>query len=113
MNTDSFSLRHIGPRPSDVQEMLDTIGVSSISQLIDETIPTNIRLDKPLDITHGLSEQEYLEHVNDLASKNKIFKTYIGLGYHASNTPSVRSEEHTSELQSRGHLVCRLLLEKK
>lgn len=89
MNTDSFSLRHIGPRPSDVQEMLDTIGVSSISQLIDETIPTNIRLDKPLDITHGLSEQEYLEHVNDLASKNKIFKTYIGLGYHASNTPSV------------------------
>src|SRR5699024_9781266 len=89
MNTDSFSLRHIGPRPSDVQEMLDTIGVSSISQLIDETIPTNIRLDKPLDITRGLSEQEYLEHVNDLASKNKIFKTYIGLGYHASNTPSV------------------------
>src|SRR5690625_1891760 len=87
MNTDSFSLRHIGPRPSDVQEMLDTIGVSSISQLIDETIPTNIRLDKPLDITHGLSEQEYLEHVNDLATKNKIFKTYIGLGYHASITP--------------------------
>src|SRR5690625_1765974 len=89
MNTDCFSLRHIGPRPSDVQEMLDTIGVSSISQLIDETIPTNIRLDKPLDITHGLSEQEYLEHVNDLATKNKIFKTYIGLGHQASNTPSV------------------------
>src|SRR5699024_4073752 len=89
MNTDSFSLRHIGPRPSDVQEMLDTIGVSSISQLIDETIPTNIRLDKPLDITHGLSEQEYVEHINELAAKNKVFKTYIGLGYHASNTPSV------------------------
>src|SRR5690554_5460241 len=89
MNTDSFTLRHIGPRPSDVQEMLDTVGVSTISQLIDETIPTNIRLDKQLDIANGLSEQEYLEHVNDLASKNKVFKTYIGLGYHASNTPSV------------------------
>lgn len=89
MNTDSFTLRHIGPRPSDVQEMLDTVGVSTISQLIDETIPSNIRLDKQLDIANGLSEQEYLEHVNDLAAKNKVFKTYIGLGYHASNTPSV------------------------
>lgn len=89
MNTDSFTLRHIGPRPSDVQKMLETVGVSSISQLIEETIPSDILLDHPLDLAMGLSEQEYLEHVNDLASKNKIFKTYIGLGYHASNTPSV------------------------
>lgn len=89
MNTDSFTLRHIGPRPSDEQNMLDIVGVSSISQLIEETIPSDILLDQPLDLAKGLSEQEYLEHVNDLASKNKIFKTYIGLGYHASNTPSV------------------------
>lgn len=89
MNTDSFTLRHIGPRPSDEKEMLETIGVTSISQLINETIPTDIRLKQPLDLAEGLSEQEYLEHVNDLAAKNKVFKTYIGLGYHASNTPSV------------------------
>lgn len=89
MNTESFTLRHIGPRPNDEKQMLETVGVTSISQLIDETIPSDIRLKQPLDLAEGLSEQEYLEHVNELASKNKVFKSYIGLGYHASNTPSV------------------------
>lgn len=89
MNTDSFTLRHIGPRPSDEKEMLETVGVATISKLIDQTIPLDIRLKKSLDLAEGLSEQEYLEHINELAAKNKVFKTYIGLGYHASNTPSV------------------------
>ena len=89
MNTDSFYLRHIGPRPSDEKQMLEMVNASSIDELINQTIPESIRLKEPLDLPDGISEQEYLEHINELASKNKIFKSYIGLGYHASNTPSV------------------------
>ena len=89
MNTDAFALRHIGPRKSDHDAMLKTIGVESIDQLINETIPDNIRLDRELDLEPAMSEQEYLEHIHELASKNKVFKSYIGLGYHPSNLPAV------------------------
>ncbi len=89
MNTDSFALRHIGPRESDLPEMLSTIGVSSLDQLIYETVPDDILLKKALDLDTAMSEQEYLEHITELSAKNKIFKTYIGLGYNQSNTPPV------------------------
>ncbi|GAB5401290.1 MAG: aminomethyl-transferring glycine dehydrogenase [Aureisphaera sp.] len=89
MNTSSFALRHIGPRPSDLPQMLKTIGVESMEQLIHETIPNDIRLEKDLQLDPAFSEQEYLEHINELASKNKVFKSYIGLGYHAANIPAV------------------------
>ena len=89
MNTDVFALRHIGPRESDHTEMLKTVGVESIDQLIYETIPDNIRLKKELNLASAMSEQEYLEHIHGLASKNKVFKSYIGLGYHPSNLPAV------------------------
>ena len=89
MNTDSFALRHIGPRESDLPEMLKTIGVSSIDQLIYETVPDDILLKKALDLDTAMSEQEYLEHITELSTKNKLFKTYIGLGYHQSITPPV------------------------
>ncbi|MCK0177733.1 aminomethyl-transferring glycine dehydrogenase [Flavobacteriaceae bacterium S0862] len=89
MNTDSFALRHIGPRSSDHEDMLKTIGASSIEQLITETIPDNIRLQQPLNLDAAMSEQEYLQHIHDMASKNKVFKSYIGLGYHPSNLPAV------------------------
>jgi glycine dehydrogenase len=89
MNTDTFALRHIGPRKSDHLAMLKTIGVDSIDRLIDETIPDNIRLNESLPLDAALSEQEYLEHSIELASKNKVFKSYIGLGYHPSNIPAV------------------------
>ena len=89
MNTDSFALRHIGPRENDVPEMLQTIGVNSMEELIYQTVPDDILLKKPLDLDTAMTEQEYLEHMTDLASKNKIFKTYIGLGYHQSITPPV------------------------
>lgn len=69
--------------------MLEKIGVSSIDQLINETIPKNIRLDKLLDLDAALSEHEYLKHIQQLSEKNKVFKTYIGLGYHESITPPV------------------------
>ncbi len=89
MNTDSFALRHIGPRSSDHEAMLKTVGASSIDQLITETLPDNIRLQNPLNLDAAMSEQEYLQHIHDMASKNKVNKSYIGLGYHPSNLPAV------------------------
>jgi glycine dehydrogenase len=89
MNTDSFALRHIGPRNSDLSEMLSHIGADSMEQLIFETIPSDIRLKKGLQLDPALSENEYLEHINLLASKNKVYKSYIGLGYNQSITPPV------------------------
>ena len=89
MNTNSFLLRHIGPRAGDVNNMLSTIGVSSVDELIDQTIPASIRLEEDLDIADGLSEQEFLVHIKELAQKNKQYKTYIGLGYHNTALPSV------------------------
>ena len=89
MNTNSFLLRHIGPREEDVNSMLSTIGVDSVDELIDQTIPAAIRLEEDLDLADGLSEQEFLGHIKELAQKNKQYKTYIGLGYHNAVLPSV------------------------
>ncbi len=89
MNTDSFALRHIGPRKEDLQKMLKTVGSESMEQLIFETIPNDIRLDKDLTLEPAMSEQEYLEHIAELSTKNQVFKTYIGLGYHQAITPPV------------------------
>ncbi len=60
--------------------MLQTIGVDTMEQLIYETIPSDIRLDKDIQLDNAMSEQEYLEHINELALHNKVFKSYIGLG---------------------------------
>jgi glycine dehydrogenase len=89
MVTDLFASRHIGIRKDDLSKMLKTIGVESIDQLIDETIPSEIKLKKPLDLSKEMSEHEFLSHVNSLSRKNKVFKTYIGLGYNECITPSV------------------------
>ena len=69
--------------------MLQTIGVETVEQLINETIPDDIKLKQSLDLPSGISEHEFLNHLQELAQKNKIFKTYIGLGYHETLTPSV------------------------
>jgi glycine dehydrogenase len=89
MVTDLFASRHIGIRKDDLPKMLQTIGVESIDQLIDETIPGEIKLKKPLDLSKEMSEHEFLSHINALSEKNKVFKTYIGLGYNECITPSV------------------------
>lgn len=89
MRTDSFVLRHVGPRGSEVAEMLQKIGVSSIEELIYQTIPDDILLDKPLNLPAALDESEFVTHIKGLAAKNKQFSTYIGLGYHAAITPPV------------------------
>lgn len=89
MNTNTFALRHIGPREADQKQMLKTIGVDSLDQLIYETIPDDIRLQKELDLNEAMSEQEYLDHLNEVSNKNKVYKTYIGLGYHPTILPAV------------------------
>ena len=85
----SFSKRHIGPSESEKSEMLKSIGASSIASLIEKTIPTNIRLDSELDIADAMSEAEYLQHITELGNKNKVLKSFIGLGYYETIVPSV------------------------
>ena len=89
MDTTSFALRHIGPNLDDQKAMLNTIGVTSIEQLVSETIPAGIRLNKDLDLDAPLSEHDYLNHIYKLSQLNKVYKSYIGLGYHPSNLPAV------------------------
>ncbi|MCF6351325.1 MAG: aminomethyl-transferring glycine dehydrogenase [Flavobacteriaceae bacterium] len=89
MQTDSFLVRHLGPRENDVKQMLKTIGVTSLEQLIDETIPTDIRLKNDLDLPKAMSEIEFAMHIKELAKKNKVYKSFIGLGYNAAILPAV------------------------
>lgn len=89
MKTDLFALRHIGTGESDLNHMLTTIGAESMEQLIYETIPDDILLKSPLNLEAPLSEFEYLSHITELGNKNKVFKSYIGLGYHPTVVPAV------------------------
>lgn len=89
MRTDAFALRHLGPRENDLQHMFKTIGVENLEQLIYETIPDNILLKNPLNLDNPMTEYEYLSHIQELGKKNKVFKTYIGLGYHPTIVPAV------------------------
>ncbi|MFK8037447.1 MAG: aminomethyl-transferring glycine dehydrogenase [Crocinitomicaceae bacterium] len=85
----NFSNRHIGLNNSEENQMISAIGVKSVKELVDKTIPTNIRLKNDLQLNSAMSEYEYLAHASDLADKNQIFKTYIGKGYYNTITPSV------------------------
>ena len=89
MNPDNFSQRHIGPNADQLKEMLDVVGVDSVDELIDQTVPNTIRLQTTLDLDQPLSEQEFLDHIYALGAKNKVFKSYIGMGYNPSNLPAV------------------------
>ncbi|NQT76134.1 MAG: aminomethyl-transferring glycine dehydrogenase [Bacteroidetes bacterium] len=89
MLTNNFILRHNGPRPYEVPQMLEIIGVDSFDQLIDETVPSSIRMKKDLDLPEGMNELEYLTHLKEIGSRNKLFRTYIGMGYYNTITPGV------------------------
>ena len=79
MNTESFLIRHIGPRDEDIKKMLKTIKAKSLDQLIDETLPNDIKLKKPIELDNPLSESEYLMHLKKISGLNKVYKSYIGL----------------------------------
>ncbi len=85
----SFSSRHIGPDTADRDAMLAAIGVPSLDALIDQTIPPGIRTRTPLDLPEGDSESAYLRRLRDIATTNRLARSYIGLGYHDTVTPSV------------------------
>jgi len=89
MKTDAFALRHIGISEKDLAHMYKTIGIDSLDQLINETIPSDIRLKNELHLDAPLTEYEYLNHIQELGNKNKIFKSYIGLGYRPAVVPAV------------------------
>ncbi|MBO74691.1 MAG: glycine dehydrogenase (aminomethyl-transferring) [Flavobacteriales bacterium] len=89
MHSAKFTSRHIGPRAEDQQTMLRTIGSASIEDLIAKTVPAKIRQRERMKLTSALSESQYLEHIDGIASKNVVFKNYIGMGYYPTEVPSV------------------------
>jgi glycine dehydrogenase len=82
MTSDNFVNRHIGPRDHEVPQMLKTIGVKSIDQLISKTIPASIMITKPLSLPEPMSEFEYLTHLRNAGRRNKLFRSFIGQGYY-------------------------------
>jgi glycine dehydrogenase len=84
-----FQSRHIGPDQAEAAQMLKVIGASSLEALMDEAIPARIRLQKPLHLPDGQSEQEFLRELRGIAARNQLFRSYIGLGYYGCFTPSV------------------------
>lgn len=85
----SFTHRHIGPNAAETKEMLNTIGADSLDELINETVPTSIRMKEPISLPEGMSEFEFLQMMKEIAAKNKVFRSYIGMGYYNTITPSV------------------------
>lgn len=84
-----FTRRHIGPNASQTQEMLATVGAGSLDELMQQVVPNAIRLNKPMETGAGMSESAYLKMLSETASKNKVFKTYIGQGYYGTLVPAV------------------------
>ncbi len=89
MATEKFLWRHIGPRPEDIENMLKVVGVSSLDELIEQTVPESIRLKKTLDLPAPLTEFEFISRMKAVASKNKLYRTFIGQGYYDTITPAV------------------------
>jgi glycine dehydrogenase len=87
--SDWFARRHIGPSPDERDEMLEAVGASSLNALMDEAIPASIRLNAPLSLPPAEGEQQYLNCLGHLAHRNRVYRSYIGLGYYDTFTPSV------------------------
>ena len=89
IDREKFETRHIGPNKQDLNHMLKTVGEKSLDDLIKKTIPEQIRLKKSLDLPVPVSEYKYLQDIKEIARKNKVFKSFIGLGYYNCITPAV------------------------
>src|SRR5688572_10586012 len=86
---DTFVRRHIGPSATEVEEMLSTLGYSTLDEFIDATIPETIRAKRPLGIGQPRTEHDVLNEIRRIADKNKVFRSYLGLGYHDTLVPPV------------------------
>src|ERR1019366_2522057 len=89
MSEYTFADRHIGPSDEDTKEMLAAIGVKSLDELIDQTIPASIRLKRPMNLPEALSEYEFLNELRLIAANNRVFNSYIGMGYYNTIMPTV------------------------
>lgn len=89
MIQNNFARRHNGPFGDEIKTMLEKIGVATLDALIDQTVPASIRMKKPLELPDGMNEYQYLSHIRAMGAKNKLFKSFIGLGYYDSITPAV------------------------
>ena len=89
LQTNEFRSRHIGPNKTERKKMLETIGVSSLDELIEKTVPSSIRIASVPALPAPQNEYEYLQELKKTAQLNKVFKTYIGQGYYGTITPSV------------------------
>jgi glycine dehydrogenase len=89
MNNDHFAFRHTGPRQEEIAAMLKRMGIGSLDELIEKTIPSGIRLKEELSLKAATNEQEYINHIRSIAFRNKLFKTYIGMGYFGTIMPAV------------------------
>lgn len=86
---ESFQFRHNSPTEQEIQEMLDVVGASNLDSLIEQTVPDSIRMKKSLDLPEPLSEHHFLKEFKKIAGKNKVFDSYIGMGYYDTITPTV------------------------
>src|SRR5690606_13637916 len=89
LRKEKFESRHIGPDQSEIREMLDAVKAESLDKLVEETIPAGIRLTKKMELDEPVSEYRFIENLKKLAGKNKVYKSYIGLGYYPTVTPEV------------------------
>ncbi|RLD79924.1 MAG: glycine dehydrogenase (aminomethyl-transferring) [Bacteroidetes bacterium] len=89
MLSNNFIDRHNGPRENEIPGMLDTIGVKTLEELIAQTVPASIRMKNELDLPDGMNEHEYINHLREIGAKNKLFKSYIGMGYYNTILPGV------------------------
>ncbi|MFZ4620501.1 MAG: aminomethyl-transferring glycine dehydrogenase [Bacteroidota bacterium] len=87
--TDIFEPRHIGPNEAETKEMLKTIGAASLDELIEQTVPANIRLEAPMKINKAMTELETINHIRGIAARNKVFRSFIGAGYYGTIVPQV------------------------
>ena len=87
--TDTFAHRHLGPTDADVREMLALLGLKSLQALTDVTVPRDILLNQALDLPHQRGEQEVLRELRDLAAENRLYRSYVGMGYYDCITPGV------------------------
>jgi glycine dehydrogenase len=88
-DTDLFVPRHVGPSADEVAEMLDALGFGSLDELIDATVPSGIRLGRPLELGPPRTEPDVLAELRGIAGRNRVFRSYIGMGYHGTATPAV------------------------
>jgi len=86
---DSFATRHIGPSREEIEQMLKILGLESLDELIDRAVPPTIRLDRSLQLPEALSEYAALAQLKAIASKNQVYRSFIGMGYYNCITPPV------------------------